>query len=56
MRQSKNFARTPEPHLLSHLVDGNNGRCLPDGRKKRQTPEKIENLKKKIHARASKVL
>ena len=41
---------------LSHLMDGNNGRCLPDGRKEMQSPGKIENLKKKIHASARKVL
>ena len=41
---------------LSHLMDGNNGRCLPDGRKEMQRPGKIENVKKKIHARARKVL
>ena len=36
---------------LSHLVDRNNRRCLPDGRKGMQSPRKIENVKKKIHAR-----
>ena len=41
---------------LSHLVDGNNRRCLPDGRKGSQSPGKIKNVKKKIHARARKVL
>ena len=32
---------------LSHLVDGNNGGCLPDGRKGMRRPGKIENVKKK---------
>ena len=41
---------------LSHFVDGNNGRCLPDGRKGMQRPVEIEDVKKKIHARARKVL
>ena len=41
---------------LSHFVDGNNGRCLPDGRKGMQRSEKIEDVKKKIPARARKVL
>ena len=41
---------------LSHIIRGNNGRCLPDGRKGIQTPEKIENVKKKIHAGARKML
>ena len=41
---------------LSHLVNGNNRRCLPDGRKGMQRPGKIEDEKKKIHARARKVL
>ena len=41
---------------FSHLVDGNNGRCLPDGRKGMQSPGEIEDVKKKIHARARKVL
>ena len=40
----------------SYLVYGNNGRCLPDGRKRIQSPGEIENVRKKIHARASKVL
>ena len=31
-------------------------RCLPDGRKGMQSPGEIENVKKKIHARARKVL
>ena len=41
---------------LSHLVDGNNRRCLPDGKKGMQSPEGIEDVKKKIHARARKML
>ena len=41
---------------LSHLVDGNNRRCLPDGKKGMRSPGEIENVKKKIHARARKVL
>ena len=40
----------------SHLVDGNNGRCLPDGRKGMRRPGEIEDVKKKIHARARKML
>ena len=40
---------------LSHLMDGNNRKCLPDGRKGMQSSEKIENVKK-IHFRARKVL
>ena len=31
---------------LSHLVNGNNGRCLPDGRKGMRRSGKIENVKK----------
>ena len=34
---------------LSHLVNGNNRRCLPDGRKGMQSPGEIEDVKK-IHA------
>ena len=41
---------------LSHLMCGNNRRCLPDGRKGMQSPEKIEDVKEKIHARARKML
>ena len=40
---------------LSHLMYGNN-RCLPDGRKGMLRPGQIEDVKKKIHARARKVL
>ena len=36
-------------------MHGNN-RCLPDGTKGMQRPGKIENVKKKIHARARNVL
>ena len=35
---------------LSHLVDGNNRRCLPDGRRGMRRPGEIEDVKKKIHA------
>ena len=38
------------------LWNGNNGRCLPDGRKGMRRSGKIEDMKKKIHARARKVL
>ena len=31
-------------------------RCFPDGWEGMQRPEKIENVKKKIHARARKML
>ena len=31
---------------------GNNGQCLPDGRKGMRSPGKIENVKKKVHDRA----
>ena len=41
---------------LSHLVDGNNRRRLPDGRKGMRRPGEIEDVKKKIHARARKML
>ena len=37
-------------------MNGNNKRCLPDGRKGMQSPGKIENIKEKIHARARKML
>ena len=40
---------------LFHVMDGNN-RCFPDGRKGMRSPGEIENVKKKIHARARKVL
>ena len=35
---------------------GNNRRCLPDRRKGMQSPGEIEDVKKKIHARARKML
>ena len=38
---------------LSHFVDRNNRRYLPDGRKEVQSLGEIENVKKKIHARSS---
>ena len=41
---------------LSHLVYENNGRCLPDGRKRMQSPGEIEDVKKKIHTRVKKML
>ena len=31
---------------LYHFVDGNNGRCLPDGRNGMQSSGKIEDVKK----------
>ena len=37
-------------------MNGNIGRCLPDGRKEMQRPGKTENVYEKIHARARKVL
>ena len=41
---------------LFHLINGNNGRCHPDGTKRMQRQRKIENVKKIIHARARKML
>ena len=41
---------------FSHLVYRNKGRCLPDERKGMQSPGKIEDVKKEIHARARKML
>ena len=41
---------------FSHLVDGNDRRCLLDGRKEMGRPGTIEDVKKKIHARARKML
>ena len=35
---------------------GNNRRCLPDRRKGMRRPGEIENVKKKTHASAKKVL
>ena len=40
---------------LSHFVDENNRRYLPDGRKGMQSPGEIEDVKKKIHVRARKM-
>ena len=37
-------------------MDGNNRRSLPDGRKEMQSPGEMEDVKKKIHARARKML
>ena len=45
-----------ESRGFSHLVDGNNRRCLPYGKKGMRSPGKIKDVKKKIHARAKKVL
>ena len=45
-----------ESRGFSYLVDENNRRCLPYGRKGMRSPGKIEDVKKKIHARARKVL
>ena len=36
-------------------MDGNNGSCLANGKKEMSKPGKIENVKKKVHARARKV-
>ena len=41
---------------MSNLVNGNNRRCLPDGRKGIKSPEKIKNMKKKVHNRVRKML
>ena len=41
---------------LSYLMDENNVRRLPDGRKGMQRPGDIETVYEKIHARARKVL
>ena len=38
------------------ILYGNNRRCLPDGRKGIRRSGKIEDVKKKIHARARKAL
>ena len=45
-----------ESRSFSHIMNWNNGRCLPNGRKGIQRPEKIENVKEKINARDRKVL
>ena len=34
--------------MFSHPMDGNNGRCLPDGRKGLQSPGEIKDVKKKF--------
>ena len=39
-----------------NVWNANNRKCLPDGRKGMQSPGKIEDVKKKIHARARKML
>ena len=41
---------------LSYFMDGTNRKCLPDGRKEMQRPGKFENVKKKDHATARKLL
>ena len=38
------------------IFGGNNRRCFPDGRKRMQSPGILENVKKKIHAKAKKML
>ena len=40
----------------SQLVNKNNRRCLPDRRKGMQSLGRIEDVKKKIHVRARKIL
>ena len=45
-----------ESRGFPHLVDGSNRRCLPDGRKGTQSPGKIEDVGKKIPAKAKKML
>ena len=37
-------------------MDWNNVKCFPDGRKRMQSPGKIEDVKKKIHFKARKML
>ena len=66
MMQSKSFytleirkigsERNRRVERLSHLVNGNNRKCLPHGRKGMQRSGKIKSVKKKIHARTRKVL
>ena len=62
MMRSKNFEmqdrleESRRAERLSHLMNGNNRRCLSNGRKGIQKPEKIEIVKKKIHARAREML
>ena len=55
-QEVREIGRKEAVRRLSHLVDRNNRRCLPDGRKGMQSPGKIEDVKKKIHARARKIL
>ena len=50
------WKETGRVERLSHLVDENNRRCLSDGRKELQSPGEIEDVKKKIHARARKMI
>ena len=66
MRHSKSFdtqevreigrKEAEESRGFSHLVYENNRRCLPDGKKGMRRPGKIEDVKKKIHARARKMV
>ena len=44
-----------ESRGFPHLVYGNNGRFLPDGTEGMRRLREIEDVKKKIHARARKV-
>ena len=37
-------------------MNGNNTRCLPDGKKGMQSSGEIEDVKEKTHARAKKTL
>ena len=55
-QEVKEIGRKEAGESRGFTIDGNNRRCLPDGRKGMQKPGKIENVKKKIHARARKVL
>ena len=41
---------------MERLSQLNNRRCLPDGRKGMRRPRQIEDVNKKIHARARKML
>ena len=45
-----------ESRGISNLVDGNDRRCLPDGRKGMRSAGEIKEVKKKIHAKARKML
>ena len=53
MREQLEGSRRVE--RLFQVINGNN-RCLPDGRKEMQNPGEIEDVKKKFHARARKML